>query len=157
MANDPVKDRIKPKVTPKETKRKRTRAKSDVKVYYAHAMSLYGTKREKEELEQIIQRFPNCALVNPSKLEPPEDDSMEFYKNTVARCDSLVFSRLAGQVTSGVGIEIKHALSLGKPVYELRSAKLFRVKKPVKYLSRDKTRKMFFELLHSNGLRPNDS
>jgi hypothetical protein len=128
----------------KETRRRHTRTKSDVKVYYAHAMLLYGTEREKEEQEQIIQRFPNCALVNPNNLERPEDDGMEFYKNIVAGCDSLVFSRLAGRVTTGVGIEIKHARSLGKPVYELRSAKLFRVKKPVKHLSREETRELFF-------------
>jgi len=140
----------------RETKRRHTRAKPDVKVYYTHAMLLYGTKKEKEEQEQILQRFPNCALVNPSKLERPEDDGMEFYKNILARCDSLVFSRLVGRVTAGVGIEIKHALSLGKPVYELRSAKLFRVKKPVKHLSREETRELF-ELLHYDGLQPNDS
>jgi hypothetical protein len=128
-----------------------------VKVYYAHAMLLYGTKREKEELKQIIRRFPNYTLVNPSTLEPPEDGGMDFYKNIVARCDSLVFSRLAGEVTAGVGIEIKHALSLGKPVYELRSAKLFRVKKAVKHLSREETRKLHFELLHRNGLQSGDS
>ena len=128
-----------------------------MKVYYAHAMLLYRTKREKEESKQIMRRFPNCTLVNPSKLQRPEDGGMDFYKNIVARCDSLVFSRLAGRVTTGVGIEIKYALSLGKTVYELRSAKLFRVKKPAKYLSREKTRKLFFELLHRNGLQPSDS
>ena len=127
-----------------------------MKVYYAHAIWLYGTKREKEELEQILRRFPNCTLVNPSKLKRPEEDGMEFYKNIVAGCDSVVFSRLAGQVTAGVGIEIKHALSLGKPVYELRSAKLFRVRKPVKYLSREETRELFLKLLHTDALLPSD-
>jgi hypothetical protein len=121
-----------------------------VKVYYAHAMWLYGTKREKEEQRQIIRNFPKCTVVNPGKLKQLEDNSMEFYKNIVAGCDCLVFSRLAGRVTSGVGIEIKHALSLGKPVYELRSAKLFRVKRPVKFLSREETRALFLKLFHPN-------
>ncbi len=127
-----------------------------MKIYYAHAIYLYGTKREKQEQRQIIRSFPNCTLVNPSKLKRLEDDGMDFYKNIVAGCDSLVFSRLAGRVTTGVGIEIKHALSLGKPVYELRSAKLFRVKKPVKYLSREETRELFSELFNSDGQPPND-
>jgi len=113
-------------------------------------MWLYGTKREKEEQRQIIRNFPKCTVVNPGKLKQLEDNSMEFYKNIVAGCDCLVFSRLAGRVTSGVGIEIKHALSLGKPVYELRSAKLFRVKRPVKFLSREETRALFLKLFHSN-------
>jgi hypothetical protein len=121
--------------------------RTDLKVYYAHAMCLYGTKIEKEEQKHIMLAFPKCVLVNPSSLQPSEDGSMEFYKNVVAACDCLVFSRLSGLVTSGVGIEIKHALSLEKPVYELRSGKLVQVRRPVKYLSREKTRALFFSLM----------
>jgi len=55
----------------------------------------------------------------------------------------MVFTRLLGKITAGVGFEINHALELGKVVYELKKDKIKQVKKPVKYISRNDTRSLY--------------
>lgn len=113
-----------------------------MKIYYAHAMCIYGTDDEKIELEQIQESFPEHSIVDPgSYASNPEkqDGGMEYCKKLVSNCDKLVFSRLLGKITAGVGIEINHALELGKMVYELKDNKVKQIKKPVKYISRADT------------------
>ena len=66
--------------------------------------------REAQSLEQIAARFPHAELVNPGAYGyfPGE---FSFFLGLVARCEVLVFERLYGQVTAGVGKEIHHALA----------------------------------------------
>ena len=68
---------------------------------------------------------------------------MEFCKKLIDGCDSLVFSRLLGKITSGVGIEINHALTHNKPVYEMKDGRMENVKKGVKYVSREHTIQLY--------------
>lgn len=113
-----------------------------MKIYYAHAMCKYGTDDEQEELEHIRKNFPDHSIVDPgSYSNNPEKhlDSMNYCKRLVSGCDMLVFTRLLGKITSGVGIEINHALSENKMVFELKKGKIKPVKKSVKYISREKT------------------
>ncbi len=117
------------------------------KVYYAHAIWLYGTPTEREEVRSIKSEFPIHTIVNPSELNrPDEDDEMEFFKEHVSRCDVLVFSRLAGEITAGVGLEVNHALSKKKPVFELKNGRFIRIGRPVQYLTREETRDLFSKL-----------
>ena len=120
--------------------------KRDKMIYFAHAICTYGSEEEEELIEQIKNFFPDLEIVNPGSIDNiPETmlDGMEFYKRVVNKCDILIFSRLNGKVTSGVGIEINHALLKKKTVYEIKKKKLFIIKKPIKYLSRDDTIRLY--------------
>jgi hypothetical protein len=113
-----------------------------MKIYYAHAMCIYGTDDEQEEIDHIRKNFPDYAIVDPgSYSNNPEKrrDSMNYCKKLVSQCDALVFTRLLGKITAGVGIEINHALTENKMVFELKKGKIKTVKKSVKYISREKT------------------
>ena len=71
---------------------------------------------------------------------------MEFFKAQVESCHALAFSRLAGEVTAGVGVEVQHAFSKGKPVYEILKEQLIQIWKPVDFLNREQTRALFRRL-----------
>jgi nucleoside 2-deoxyribosyltransferase len=106
-------------------------------------MCTYNSPIEDRELAVIHREFPNYEIVNPGTYEEnkekAESKEMEYCKYLVSTCDALIFSRLFGQVTSGVGIEIEHALSLGKPVFELANGKTRQVRKPAAYITREET------------------
>jgi hypothetical protein len=122
-----------------------------LKIYYAHAIWLYSTTLERMNLRRIRQRFRNCRIVNPALLRAPKaDPHMQFYLDHVESCDCLVFSRLANKITAGVGKEVRHAFSLKKPVYEIKSNRLRRIRKPVKALSRKATVTLFAKLNYTN-------
>ncbi len=87
-------------------------------------MKIYGSADERREISQIEERFVGCELVNPSG-QPGRDTG--FYLGLVDSCDCLVFSRYFGYVTEGVKPEVEHALSKGKPVYELRDGRFIPV------------------------------
>lgn len=113
-----------------------------MKIYYAHAMCIYGTNDEQEELGHIRNNFPDHSIVDPgSYSDNPEKrrDSMNYCKRLVSGCDILVFTRLLGKITAGVGIEINHALAESKAVFELKNGKVKQVEKPVKFISREDT------------------
>lgn len=99
-----------------------------MRVFYSHPMKLYGSDAERREMSQIETRFAGCEIVNPS-AEPGKDT--EFYLGIVDGCDCLVFSRYFGYITEGVRPEVEHALSKGKPVYELRDCRFIPVSGPV--------------------------
>ena len=113
-----------------------------MKIYYAHAMCIYGTSDEEIEIQQIEENFPDHLIVDPGTYANNPDkrnEGMEYCKKLVLSCDKLVFTRLLGKITSGVGLEINHALESGKVVYELKKNKMKQIKKPVKYISREDT------------------
>ena len=113
-----------------------------MKIYYAHAMCIYGTDDEQEELGHIRNNFPDHSIVDPGSYSAhPEKrrDSMNYCKRLVSGCDMLVFTRLLGKITAGVGIEINHALAESKAVFELKNGKVKQVEKPVKFISREDT------------------
>jgi hypothetical protein len=51
----------------------------------------------------------------------------------------VVFTRLMGKITAGVGKEVNHALKLGKPVFELSNGKLIPRSRKAVYVSRRAT------------------
>jgi hypothetical protein len=104
-------------------------------------MCIYGHLVESQELAAIRRRFKG-SVVNPANYDDdPEKrrDTIGFCLRLIERCDVIVFSKLLGKITAGVGKEINHALKLKKPVYELCGGKVSRRSRPVRYLSRTRT------------------
>ena len=113
-----------------------------MKIYYAHAICLYGTEIEQEEIKLIKSHFPNCQITDPGSYEGNLEKKLEgmtYCYDLIKLCDGLVFSKLIGKVTSGVGLEITFSLTQKISVYLLENTKFTGVKKPVRYLSRGDT------------------
>ena len=104
-------------------------------------MCIYGHLLESQELAAIRRRFKG-SIVNPANYDhDPEKrrDTVGFCLRLIERCDLIVFSKLLGKITAGVGKEINHALKLKKPVYELCNGNVSRRIRRVRYLSRIRT------------------
>jgi hypothetical protein len=107
-----------------------------VRIFYSHPMKRYGTATERREIAQIQARFGGSEVVDPSSHKDTGDTQRDlgYYLSLVDSCDCLVFTRLYGNVTEGVKPEVEHALSAGKPVYELRTGTFIPIDAPVKDL-----------------------
>jgi hypothetical protein len=116
-----------------------------LRVYYAHAMCLYGTAVEKAEMLAIAAHLPDHEIVNPGTLQSADGNKgMQYWFSLVDGCDALVFSRLLNRVTAGVGLEVNHALARPIPVHELlHQDRMIGVVKPVQFLTREETLKHF--------------
>lgn len=116
------------------------------RVYYSHAMPLYGTKEEKVERNHILKNMPEVEIVDPGSFQDnPEKrlGGMEYCLRIVEKCHGVVFTRFLGKITAGVGKEVNHAIKKKIPVHELKDGKLKKVTKPVKYLSREETVRLY--------------
>lgn len=105
-------------------------------------MPIYGTAQERFERILITHHFPGSEIVDPGAIQNnPEKRrrGMEYCLELVDTCHSVVFTRFKNVITAGVGKEVNHALSGGKPVHELEGANMVQVTKPVNYLSREET------------------
>jgi len=121
------------------------------KIYYAHALCMYdrlarmyGWRGEESvAIRRIRKRFPRFRLINPARYENhpgKRASTMGFCLKLIEKCDFVVFSRLQGKITSGVGKEVNHALKINKLVYELcPDGRCIRLKMSQKYLSRRAT------------------
>lgn len=108
-------------------------------VYYAHALCMYGWPAERVELKHLKREFRGWVIVNPGTYQDhPEKrlDTMGFCFGLVDTADVVVFSRIVGKISPGVGKEVNHALKRGKPVYELMDGKLVRCRRRVGYVAR---------------------
>jgi hypothetical protein len=117
-----------------------------LRVYYAHAMVLYGTDIEKAEVEIIRAHLPGYELVDPGEYEGNQEKSeqaMKYCFKLIDGCDALAFSKLLGKITSGVGLEANYALSNYKPVYFIDGNRLSRITRRVSYLTREDTWKHY--------------
>ena len=111
-------------------------------VYYAHAMCIYRRREERDQLRVIRQGFRKFRIVNPAVYDGhPEKlaDTIGFCLRLVEASDMVVYSRLLGKITAGVGKEINHALRKGKPVFEVSGRRLIRRTRRVSYISRRAT------------------
>src|SRR5258708_23069479 len=111
-------------------------------IYYAHAMCLYGRSDERQQLTRIRKQFRRLKIVNPANYDDhplKQADTVGFCLKLVEGCDLVVFSRLLGKITAGVGKEVNHALKIGKPVFELSPAKMVRRTRKLAYVSRRDT------------------
>jgi hypothetical protein len=121
-------------------------AKKRAVVYYAHAMCVYGTPCERAEIALIRECLPKTRLVNPARYSGhPEKlaDTMGFCLNLINGCDIVVFAKILGRVTAGVGKEVNYALQRGKMVYELTKEGLVRRHRRIKYVTRQRSIKLY--------------
>ena len=119
---------------------------NNMKIYYSHAMPLYGTEEELNEKQSIVKNMPNITIVDPGSFQDnieKRNGGMEYCLNLVEKCNGLVFTRFLNKITAGVGKEVNHAIKKKILVHELKNGKLRKVTKPVKYLSREDTVKMY--------------
>src|SRR6185437_3349858 len=116
------------------------------KIYFAHAMCTYRTESERLQLNCIRAKFRGARITNPARYtNHPEKlaDTLGFCKLLVEKCHIVVFCRLLGKVTSGVGIEVNHALDKRKPVFELVGKQLRQRRSRVRYISRAATIRLY--------------
>jgi len=115
-------------------------------LYYAHPMCTYGTIAEKFELTRIRSEFRRVRIVNPARYDGhPEKlrDTVGFCLRLVEKCDAVVFTRLMGRVTAGVGKEVNFAIRIGRPVFELVGDRIKPRKHRIKYISRAATIRLY--------------
>jgi len=109
-------------------------------------MCLYGTEAERAQLTALARRLPYYVIVDPGGLQSHADksnDGMRYFFRVIDHCDALVFSRLSGEITAGVGLEVNHALTRLIPVYELGYEKILKITGPVTFLSREETLRQY--------------
>lgn len=94
------------------------------KLYYAHSMLIYNTKREKKELRFLRKNF--SSVCNP-KTDITWDNTikMEAYFKVVKNSDIVVVSEYKNHIGKGVYDEIKTAINSNILVLCLRK-KLFK-------------------------------
>jgi hypothetical protein len=117
-----------------------------MKIYYAHPMCLYGEPDERRHLARIRRQFRRCEIVNPADYngDPLKmRDTVGFCLKLVKGCDAVVFCRLFGKATAGVGKEVNYALGIGRPVFEVRGAQIVRRTQRVTYISRRNTVRLY--------------
>ena len=92
-----------------------------MKCYYAHPLSLYGSKQQARDTLTIIGL--GFTVENPNGLIHQvgcERHGMDYFKGVVQGCDALAFRGLpCGNVPKGVAQEIAWAREKGLPVIEL--------------------------------------
>jgi len=97
-------------------------------IYYAHALQLYNTEREKHELHLIQAEFPKACIFNPNR------SFIQHAKEPMKRCidivkdpslSILVFSDYKGEITQGVYFEIQIAKKHHKELFFLTDEKIF--------------------------------
>lgn len=117
------------------------------RIYFAHPIITYNTLIENRAIQLIQTHFPNAKIVNPAKHHRIRHSStMAPYKLFVKSCVILIYTDIAGFITSGVAEEIKTAIEAGLDIYHLdwRQGKLTKIDKPKGYiLNRRKTNQLF--------------
>jgi len=85
-----------------------------MRVYYAHCLSLYGTKQEQRDVETL--EALGFEVLNPNARIHKDAYSkfgMHYFENLVLRCDAIAFRALPdGRIPAGVSEEIKAGLKL---------------------------------------------
>jgi hypothetical protein len=109
-------------------------------------MCIYGTDYEKEEIALIRKHLPDYQIVDPGSFQTNAEKSregMRYCFRIIDGCHALIFSRLLGKVTAGVGLEVNYAISKPIPVYELQGGGIGQVSRPIRFLSREDTLKHY--------------
>jgi hypothetical protein len=107
------------------------------RVFYSHSIRTYETETEGTEKELIRKMFDDFGIVSPKFYDVNHEKMMkeinkfykgnhqnrigimEFYKTIVSGCQMLVYTKWENEITSGVAIEVNHAIDIGIPVFEL--------------------------------------
>ncbi len=114
-------------------------------IYYAHPMIMYGSSTESEDLKSIKKQFPEAVIINPSNIKPESiDNSMSIYLKIVKKSDLVIVRKIPYySFTAGIGKEVNYALKHAVPVFEIKNQNYIPIKKPVEYLGRIETVKLF--------------
>jgi hypothetical protein len=95
---------------------------NDLWVYYAHSKQIYGTVREKRELELLRRIFRNVVCPNQDLGEVP---NIQFYLARVRECEIVVASEVEKHIGRGVYEELHYAQNLGRLTLVLRHDTLY--------------------------------
>lgn len=109
-------------------------------------MPTYGTVKEEKEKQQILENIPEAEIVDPGSFKDNSEKragGMNYCLKLVGKCNGVVFTRFLNKITAGVGKEVNHALKHKIQVHELKNGKLRKVNKPVKYLTREDTVRLY--------------
>jgi hypothetical protein len=95
-----------------------------MKVYYAHPITIYGTKQEARDIETLTAL--GFDVLNPNNpdlaLKYEHIKDMSVFTESVLLSDGLAFRAMPdGSIPAGVKTEIDWAKGAGKPVFELPS------------------------------------
>lgn len=100
-----------------------------MKVYYAHSIHLYNTPQEQIDIELLTKL--GFEVVNPNSVEVDiaykeykskygDDKAMDYFRELIDDCAILAFrSHVDNKIPSGVGYEIKYAITKSKLIIEL--------------------------------------
>lgn len=92
-------------------------------VYYAHAISSYGSSQEGKDVATLSKLFYRVSNPNDPEIEKKYVESGKdwtIFDDLVRKADVLAYRTLPdGRITSGVWKEIEKALELNIPVIEL--------------------------------------
>lgn len=92
-----------------------------MKVYYAHSVSLYGTKQEARDIV-LLQAF-GFEVTNPNMPAHSagyEQRGMSYFWDVLDQCDALAFRANPGSsINAGVFNEVQYMLTKNRPVIEL--------------------------------------
>jgi len=101
-----------------------------MKVYYAHSVSIYNTKREDRDLKLLRQL--GFQVVNPNdpaheegytQLKEATGNGMLYFDSVVKACNILAFrAHPDGTIPAGVAKEIDVAIQANIPIIELPSS-----------------------------------
>jgi len=95
------------------------------KLYYAHSMLIYSSRREKQELKRIRKRFPNHEIINPAEIRiiGNGDEIMQKYIEIVEKVDIVVLSEYRKHIGKGVALELETSIEENIERYLLRGRK----------------------------------
>lgn len=99
-----------------------------MKIYYAHAVNLYGTPQEKRDIE-LLESL-GFEVENPNQKRHAKayaKRGMNYFHLVISKCDALAFRALPDNtIPAGIVKEIWIAQSYNYPVIELPSSILRR-------------------------------
>ncbi len=98
-------------------------------IYFAHAMTDYGTPREQQALNLLAETFENVKVLNPNEQQHSDAahafkrtnlNCMEYFCALVRECSRVAFLPTHdGMIGPGVMKEIVEAHIFGKAVWEI--------------------------------------
>lgn len=114
-------------------------------LYFAHAMSDYGTLWEARAMEAILTRFPQYEVINPNRPDfdaACKREGFGFFTRRVQQCEAVVWSSFPdGWTGSGVAKEVREFIDRRRPVFHLtRGLDFIPAEHPRRVLSIDETR-----------------
>ncbi len=99
------------------------------RIYYAHSMQIYSSKREKKETKIIKKIFPKAEIINPAKYEKKwkklsGKEVMAKCLDLISKSEIVIFSAIEQDnkdfVGRGVYVEVKFAQEIEKDIYFLK-------------------------------------